>query len=120
MAVRRSRNMDNFAPAKACATESIFVASRRGSVDSEIGLKRDLPLRYPPHGAWPDEMRADMAAAYKDETTVATFLAKVRSGIYAQPIRRPGCRLKWSRSSLETRSPGLFERTLLGSLDDEF
>jgi hypothetical protein len=120
MAVRRCQNMDNFALGKACATESILEPSRRVPHGGDTVQKSDVPLRYPPHGSWPDEMRADMAAAFKDEATVATFMAKVRSGIYAQPIRRPGCRLKWSKTSLETRSPGLSEITLLGSLDDEF
>ena len=53
-----------------------------------------------PTGAWPEEMRASTAAAYCDEPSVATFLAKVRAGIYSAPTRAKGCRPKWHRSKL--------------------
>lgn len=38
-----------------------------------------LPARFPPFGAWPALMRADMAAAYLDfEDTAALFRAMAR------------------------------------------
>lgn len=32
-------------------------------------MTRSLPARYPEHGAWPQEMRKDMAAAFLDYRT---------------------------------------------------
>jgi hypothetical protein len=41
---------------------------------------RSLPARYPPHGAWPLEMRADMAAALLGyDTTGQLYAAVARS-----------------------------------------
>ena len=47
------------------------------------------PVAYPP-GCWPQEMRAETAAAYCDEPSVDAFLAKVDKGIYARPARQRG------------------------------
>src|SRR5260370_19789633 len=42
---------------------------------------RSLPARHPPNGAWPAEMRADMAAAFLDyATTGQLFAAVMHSG----------------------------------------
>jgi len=38
---------------------------------------RSLPARYPPHGAWPLEMRADMAAALLGYDTSGELYAAV-------------------------------------------
>jgi hypothetical protein len=54
-----------------------------------------------PHGAWPAEMRAELAAGYCDEPSVHSFLRKVERGIYSQPRREPGCLPKWSRLKLD-------------------
>jgi hypothetical protein len=55
--------------------------------------------RYPQGPVWPEEMAADMAAAYVDEPSVAAFEAKVGS-IWPLPDRRRGSRRKWSRELL--------------------
>jgi hypothetical protein len=57
-------------------------------------------VEYPP-GAWPLEMRAETAAAYCDEPSVATFLAKVSRGVYSQPARVKGSLPKWHRAKLD-------------------
>jgi hypothetical protein len=38
------------------------------------------PARYPQHGAWPAELRADMAAAYLDYPTTRAFVAGIADG----------------------------------------
>jgi hypothetical protein len=54
-----------------------------------------------PLGSWPLEMRAETAAAYCDEPSVESFLAKVGRGIYPVPSRTKGALPKWHRSKLE-------------------
>jgi hypothetical protein len=54
-----------------------------------------------PSGAWPLEMRAQMAAAYCDEPSVDAFLAKVRLGVYSAEIWEKGCLPKWHRLELD-------------------
>jgi hypothetical protein len=54
-----------------------------------------------PSGSWPMEMRAQKAAAYCDEPSVAAFLAKVDRGIYSAPARQKGCMPKWHRRKLD-------------------
>lgn len=54
-----------------------------------------------PLGAWPLEMRAEMAAGYVDEPSVEAFLAKVAKGIYSAPRREKGCQPKWHRLRLD-------------------
>src|SRR5712671_5853991 len=46
---------------------------------------RSLPARHPPSGAWPAEMRADMAAAYLDYATTGQLLAAVVRGEAPRP-----------------------------------
>lgn len=58
------------------------------------------PRHAIPYGAWPMEMRADMAAAFCDEPSVEAFKAKVERGIYSQPVRQKGCLPKWHRERL--------------------
>lgn len=58
------------------------------------------PVAYP-NGAWPQEMRAETAAAYVDEPSVDAFLAKVAKGVYAQPARITGALPKWHRAKLD-------------------
>jgi hypothetical protein len=62
-------------------------------------LKASGQPRYPQGPVWPEEMAADMAAAYVDEVSVAAFEAKVGS-IWPLPDRRRGSRRKWSRELL--------------------
>lgn len=52
-------------------------------------------------GMWPLEMRAETAAAYVDEPSVEAFWAKVRRGIYPQPLRQKGCLPKWHREVID-------------------
>lgn len=52
-------------------------------------------------GVWPQEMRAETAAAYCDEVSVEAFLSKVERGVYCRPTRAPGCPPKWHRTKLD-------------------
>lgn len=63
--------------------------------------------RYPLAGSWPALMLADMAAAYVDETGRRAFLRKVQAGIYPNPVRFRGCRLRWRKSDLDATILGL-------------
>jgi hypothetical protein len=54
-----------------------------------------------PLGSWPLEMQAKTAAAYCDEPSVESFLAKVQRGIYSSPTRERGCLPKWHRWKLD-------------------
>ena len=56
-------------------------------------------LLYPPNGSWPEEMTANMAAAYVGEVSVAAFLSKVGT-IWPWPVTGPRSRKKWSREAL--------------------
>lgn len=64
----------------------------------EFNMSR--PIRNIP-GAWPEEMRAETAAAYCDEPSVESFLSKVAKGIYSQPNRAQHCAQKWHRKKLD-------------------
>lgn len=57
-------------------------------------------VSFPP-GCWPLEMRAETAAAYCDEPSVETFLAKVYLGFYSQPLRANRTASKWHRYRLD-------------------
>src|SRR5260221_672277 len=48
-------------------------------------VPRSLPARHPPNGAWPAEMRADMAAAYLDYAPPGRLLAAVMGGGAPRP-----------------------------------
>lgn len=54
-----------------------------------------------PTGAWPNEMRAETAAAYCDEPSVEAFLSKVKQGVYPSPCRQHGILPKWHRFRLD-------------------
>lgn len=47
--------------------------------------QRSLPARYPPNGAWPAEMRIDMAAAYFDYETTGKLLQAIARGEAPRP-----------------------------------
>lgn len=47
------------------------------------------------------EMRAETAAAFCDEPSVAAFVRKVARGQYSQPVKVPGAHPKWHRWQLE-------------------
>ncbi len=51
-------------------------------------------------GSWPRFMRAETAAAYCDEVSVAAFRRKVGS-VYPLPVTRKGSRQKWDRMELD-------------------
>lgn len=46
---------------------------------------RILPARYPPHGAWPEVMRADMTAALFDRLDTKDLAAAVVRGEVPPP-----------------------------------
>jgi hypothetical protein len=69
--------------------------------DSKPKSRREARIARGPEGAWPQEMRAEKAAAYCDEPSVDAFIAKVAKGIYPAPLRALGCRPKWSRARLD-------------------
>jgi hypothetical protein len=48
-------------------------------------MSRALPARYPPHGAWPAMMRADLAAAYFDLRDTKELSAAVVRGDLPPP-----------------------------------
>jgi len=63
------------------------------------------PARYPPTGAWPAQMRADMAAAYLDYADTTQLAAAVRRGEAPAPssMRGSGRRREpiWARADLD-------------------
>ena len=60
-----------------------------------------MPARpFPPAGLWPRLMRAETAAAYCDEVSVAAFRRKVGS-VYPLPVTGKGSRQKWDRLELD-------------------
>jgi hypothetical protein len=67
---------------------------------------RSRPARYPPHGAWPAEMRADMAAAFLDYSTTGEFTKAIGRGEAPRPTDTrlvKGCREPvWARGALES------------------
>ena len=63
-------------------------------------MPKSSPRQSIPYGAWPMEMRADLAAAFCDEPSVEAFKTKVERGIYPQPVRQKGCLPKWHRERL--------------------
>jgi hypothetical protein len=54
-----------------------------------------------PYGSWPQEMRAETAAAYCDEPSVDAFLGKVALGLYPAARREPGCLPKWHKGKID-------------------
>lgn len=66
---------------------------------------RVLPARYPPAGAWPAQMRADMVAAYLDFHDTAELAAAVRAGQAPAPssLRGKGQHRVpvWARADLD-------------------
>jgi hypothetical protein len=46
---------------------------------------RSLPARHPPNGAWPAEMRADMAAAFLDYESTGKFRHAIMRGEAPRP-----------------------------------
>lgn len=58
------------------------------------------PTTIPP-GSWPQEMRAETAAAYCDEPSVEAFRSKVHRGTYCEPTQEKGCLPKWHRWKLD-------------------
>ncbi len=57
------------------------------------------PVRYPQGGVWPEQMQADMAAAFCDEPSVEAFRRKGGS-IYPPGNNKTGT-LKWHKEILE-------------------
>ena len=89
----------NTTPSKVYSLKQI--SDRLGSVATEQASSRRRQTSRPryPQGPWPEEMAADMAAAFVDEVSVAAFLAKVGT-IWPLSVRGRGSRQKWSRELL--------------------
>ena len=51
----------------------------------QVRAARSCPARHPPHGAWPAEMRADVAAAFLDFDTTGQLYAAVLCGDALRP-----------------------------------
>ena len=66
--------------------------------DRSLALMSKRP--FPPTGCWPRLMRAETAAAYCDEVSVAAFRRKVGS-LYPPPVTRKGSRQRWDRLELD-------------------
>lgn len=66
-----------------------------------------LPARFPPFGAWPVEMRADMTAAYLDYRDTAELKRAIVRGDAPPPtsLRGTGRAREpiWARQSLDRR-----------------
>lgn len=67
-----------------------------------------LPARYPPAGAWPAVMRADMVAAYLDYSDVAELTRAVTRGEAPPPSDLHGTGRNrqpvWWKSDLDKRT----------------
>jgi hypothetical protein len=65
-----------------------------------------LPARYPPVGAWPAVMRADMAAAYLDYRDTSELARGVRRGEAPPPTAYHGAGYNrqpvWSKTVIDT------------------
>jgi hypothetical protein len=55
-----------------------------------MSARAPLPGRYPPTGAWPEVMRADMAAAYLDYRDTSELARGIRRGEAPPPIGHHG------------------------------
>jgi hypothetical protein len=66
-------------------------------------LKTRRPRRSAviPEGCWPARMRAEFAAGYVGEKTVAAFVRRVRKGEYPAPAVNSGKRQLWLRDDLD-------------------
>ncbi|MGO4738598.1 hypothetical protein AB4099_18770 [Bosea sp. 2KB_26] len=53
-------------------------------------MSRALPARFPPHGAWPEMMRADTAAAFFDRKNTKELAAAVVRGEIPPPCGTTG------------------------------
>jgi len=65
-------------------TGRIYHSASRGKPGRSYAA-RSLPARHPPGGAWPAEMRADMAAAFLDYETTGKLLAAILRGEAPRP-----------------------------------
>lgn len=72
--------------------------------------RKPLPARYPPTGAWPTLMRADMAAAYLDFQDAAQLSRAVSKGAAPPPtaIRGSGRSREpvWAKTRLDRFAEG--------------
>jgi hypothetical protein len=70
-----------------------------------MSARSPLPARYPPTGAWPAIMRADMAAAYLDYRDTNELARGVKRGEAPPPIGHHGVgRTRepiWSKATID-------------------
>ena len=68
-------------------------------------LRTSLPARYPPVGAWPAQMRADMAAAYLDYADTDELARAISRGEAPAPccLRGKGRKREpvWNKDTLD-------------------
>lgn len=66
---------------------------------------RSLPARHPPNGAWPAEMRADMAAALLGWDTTGQLFAAILHGEAPRPtatrLRNGRREPVWAKAAIE-------------------
>ena len=67
------------------------------------------------HGAWPEQMRAETAAAFCDECSVDAFLRSVGK-LYPKPYKVPGKGDRWAKAELEAALKRL--RGVMGDVED--
>jgi hypothetical protein len=74
---------------------------------TEAGAPSSAKIRRPrrpaqlPEGCWPRRMRAELAAGYVGEQTVAAFVRRVRHGEYPAPVVNCGRRRLWLKDDLD-------------------
>lgn len=70
-----------------------------------MGGRTKLPARFPPFGAWPAVLRADMAAAFLDYPDTSALAAAVAKGDAPAPtaMRKAGDKREpvWARGAIE-------------------
>jgi hypothetical protein len=76
-------------------------APDRGDVAHGAPIRRPRRLAECPDGCWPRRMRAEYAAGYVGEKTVAAFVRRVRCGEYPAPVVNCGRRRLWLKDDLD-------------------
>jgi hypothetical protein len=78
----------------------------RPHIERSSKCPRSLPARHPPNGAWPAEMRADMAAAFLDYATTGQLLAAILRNEAPRPtsnrLRNGKREPVWAHEALRT------------------
>jgi hypothetical protein len=74
-------------------------------MNARLHAPRSLPARHPPNGAWPAEMRADMAAAFLDYESTGKLMHAIMRGEAPRPtatrLRNGRHEPVWARDALD-------------------